>query len=249
MERKEFYNRKFCILLNTNRCLVSLYAIIFVLILNVLTLSCNVSAESQLSNRYPRNLSEFSGEESEDVRNYDLEGNPDDSMEEITDDLYDNTQENLNSTGDEVNELKEQCNVVFHGFSEEDINTIINSALGDIFKWEILNRWLQLHDDNRDKVDALKEFLSDYLEKLKSLYNVDENIAQEQMNKTNHTIDSTIRITEDYHNKLFFYYVIKDNLPEREHERFVNICKNTFTLFVNELSNNGQTKLNKSVIS
>ncbi|SCO73865.1 Plasmodium exported protein, unknown function [Plasmodium vivax] len=182
------------------------------------------------------------------------QGESADPLSEITDDLYENPQVNRNTTEEifqsayDPTELKEKSYIVFHSFREEDINEIINSVNDNLFKREMLERWIQLHEDAVDKVHTLKEHLSYYLRRLKSLYNVDDNIAEEQMQKSNHTIDSTIRITEEYHNKLFFYYVIKDNLPEYEHERFINICRNTFTLFINELVAMGEGKLNKCVL-
>ncbi|GAB67536.1 hypothetical protein PCYB_121040, partial [Plasmodium cynomolgi strain B] len=177
-----------------------------------------------------------------------------DPLFEIIDDMYENSQGNRNTTEELFQSaydragLSEKCHIVFHSFREEDINEIINSVNDNLYKREMLERWILLHEDAAGKVHTLKEHLSYYLRKLKSLYNVDENIAEEQMQKSNHTIDSTIRITEEYHNKLFFYYVIKDNLHESNHERFINICRNTFTLFINELVTMGEGKLNKCVL-
>ncbi|ANQ10068.1 Uncharacterized protein PCOAH_00040540 [Plasmodium coatneyi] len=189
------------------------------------------------------------------MTNEDGQEGAEDALAEITEDLYESSQGNRNTTEElfqsayDQAELSEKCHIVFHSFTEEDINEIINSVNDNLFKREMLERWIQLHEDAAGKVQSLKEHLSFYLEKLKSLYDVDENIAEEQMEKINYTIDTTVRMTEEYHNKLFFYYIIKDNLPESDHERFINIGRNAFNAFIDELVTMGERKLNKCILN
>ncbi|EUD67833.1 hypothetical protein C922_02022 [Plasmodium inui San Antonio 1] len=182
------------------------------------------------------------------------EGESTDPLSEITNDMYQNSEGNGNGTEElfqsayDPAELSEKCHIVFHSFIEEDINEIINSVNDNLFKREMLERWIQLHEDTERAVHTLKEHLSYYLGKLKSLYSVDENIAEDQMRKGKHTIDATMKITQEYHNRLFFYYIIKDNLPESEHERFIHVGRESFTLFINELVTMEERELNKCVL-
>ncbi|EUD63890.1 hypothetical protein C922_05726 [Plasmodium inui San Antonio 1] len=95
---------------------------------------------------------------------------------------------------------------------------------------------------------TLNDHLSYYLGKLKSVYSVDGNIEVEHVQRSNHTIHTTLRIMEEYHNRLFFYYAIKDNLPEYDPDSFINVHRKAFTLFIKELVTMEELKLNRCVL-
>lgn len=253
MEGKKLEREKFSLFLSrARRSVVSVVVIISIVVLNALLSKGTVGSPNQIGLQ-SRNLSEHPAYPNEYMTNEDGQEVAEDALGEVTEDLYESSQGNGNTVEEhfqsvcDESELSEKCHIVFHSFEEEDINEIINSVNDNLFKREILERWIQLHEDAAGKVQSLKEHLSYYLEKLKSLYNVDENIAEEQMRENNYTIESNVRMTKEYHNKLFFYYIIKDNLPESDYESFINIARNAFNLFINELVTMGERTLNKCV--
>ncbi|EUD61352.1 hypothetical protein C922_05867 [Plasmodium inui San Antonio 1] len=95
----------------------------------------------------------------------------------------------------------------------------------------------------------MKDPLSYYLGKLTSVYSVDGNIQEEQVQRNNHTIHTTMRIMEEYHNRLFFYYIIRDNLPESNHDCFINVGRKAFILFLNDPVNLEEPQLNRCVLA
>ncbi|EUD64491.1 hypothetical protein C922_05131 [Plasmodium inui San Antonio 1] len=94
----------------------------------------------------------------------------------------------------------------------------------------------------------MKDHLSYYLGKLTCMYSVDGNIQEEQVRNNNHTIHATMRILEEYKNRLFFYYIIRDNLPTYHHDSFINVHRKAFTLFINELVIMEESQLNGCVL-
>ncbi|EUD64100.1 hypothetical protein C922_05519 [Plasmodium inui San Antonio 1] len=90
----------------------------------------------------------------------------------------------------------------------------------------------------------MKDHLSYYLGKLTCVYSVDGNIQEEQVRNSNHTIHRTMRILEEYKNRLFSYYIIRDNLPESNHDSFINVGRKPFILFVNEPLTMEESQLN-----
>ncbi|KAI4836265.1 hypothetical protein MKS88_004055 [Plasmodium brasilianum] len=253
MEGKQFNNRKISVLLNSIRCAVLMIAIIFVLFLNIYIYKVMSFTKLHLSSRYSRNLFELyksgyyflrsnnipsNSVHSESELNYDISNNLEDSNYIIEDDL---------NNIDELT-LHEKCQEVFHYLTEEQINEIINSVSNSQYKTEALNTWLRMRQNDKHKVDYLKNYLSAYLEELKGEYNVNEEKAQEEMNKFKVTIDSTIRVMEDYYSKLFHYCIIDEQLPQTEYDNFINKSRLFSNLFIRDLRITGKSKLNNCII-
>ncbi|EUD64116.1 hypothetical protein C922_05507, partial [Plasmodium inui San Antonio 1] len=124
-----------------------------------------------------------------------------------------NTVEEFSQNSYNPLQLSEEFYVVLQNFKGEDINEIIKSMNHNLFRKIMLDRWIKLHGHAKRPVHTLKNPLSYYLGKLESLYSVDESIEEERVQNGNDTIHRTMRIMEEYQNKLFFYYVIGDKLP------------------------------------
>ncbi|EUD64162.1 hypothetical protein C922_05454, partial [Plasmodium inui San Antonio 1] len=133
-------------------------------------------------------------------------------------------------------------------FKGEDINEIIKSVSDNLFSKMMLDRWIKLHGHGETPVHTLKDHLSYYLGKLKSPYSVDGNIEKQQVRSSNHSINTTIRIMEDYQNRLFFYYVIGNELPHLHHDSLINVSECAFILFVNEPVIMDEPQLNRCVL-
>ncbi|EUD64253.1 hypothetical protein C922_05368 [Plasmodium inui San Antonio 1] len=95
---------------------------------------------------------------------------------------------------------------------------------------------------------TLNDPLSYYLGKLKSQHSADGNIEVEHLQRSNHTIHTTMRIMGEYHNRHFFHYIVRDNFPESNHDCFINVVRKAFILSVNELVTMEEPQLNKCVL-
>ncbi|EUD63850.1 hypothetical protein C922_05771, partial [Plasmodium inui San Antonio 1] len=138
--------------------------------------------------------------------------------------------------------------IVLNNFKEQDINEIIDSVYDNLFGKAMLEGGISLQKNAKRTMHTLNEHLSYYLGKLKSPYSVDGNIEVEHVQRSNHTIHTTMRIMEDYHNRLFLYYAIKDNLSEYDNDSFIKVHREAFTLFINELVTMDEPQLNRCVL-
>ncbi|EUD63806.1 hypothetical protein C922_05813, partial [Plasmodium inui San Antonio 1] len=145
-------------------------------------------------------------------------------------------------------QLSEECYVVLQNFKGEDMNEIIKSVNDNLFRKMMLDRWIKLHENAKKPVHTLKDHLSYYLGKLKSPYSVDGNTEREQVRNSNHSINTTMRIMGEYHNRHFFHYIVRDNFPESNHDCFINVVRKAFILSVNELVTMEEPQLNKCVL-
>ncbi|EUD66895.1 hypothetical protein C922_02479 [Plasmodium inui San Antonio 1] len=104
---------------------------------------------------------------------------------------------------------------------------------------------ISLQKNAKRAMHTLNNHLSYYLGKLKSPYSVDGNIEVGHVQRSNHTIHTTMRIMEEYKNRLFFYYIIRDNLPRYDPDSFIDVHRKAFTLFINELVTMEERHLNR----
>ncbi|EUD63906.1 hypothetical protein C922_05714 [Plasmodium inui San Antonio 1] len=122
----------------------------------------------------------------------------------IIDNLYEKSEKSINTIeGFSQNsynppQLSEECYVVLQNFKGEDINEIIRSVNDNLFRKLMLDRWIKLQEHATTAMHTLKDHLSYYLGKLKSPYSVDGNIEREQVRNSNHSINRTMRILEEY---------------------------------------------------
>ncbi|EUD64155.1 hypothetical protein C922_05458, partial [Plasmodium inui San Antonio 1] len=138
--------------------------------------------------------------------------------------------------------------IVLNNFKDQDINEIIDSVYDNLFGKAMLEGGISLDKNAKRAMHTINKHLSYYLGKLKSPYSVDGNIEVEHVQRSHHTIQTTMRMMEEYHNRLFFYYVIGDKLPEYDHDSFINVHRKTFTLFINELVTMEEPQLNRCVL-
>ncbi|SBS85721.1 Plasmodium exported protein, unknown function [Plasmodium ovale] len=178
----------------------------------------------------------------------------DDYVLESGNDASNNVEGNNNITEEDLKNydhstLRGKCREFFPHLSEEKIDEMINLMHDSVYRKYLLETWLELCEDEKRKTDDLKNELVEYLEQLRNQHNVSETVAQEEMNKSYTTIDSTVRITQNYYSQLFYYYIVKKHIPDAQHDYFINVTINTFNAYLDELLFMGKQKLNKSVIA
>ncbi|EUD64011.1 hypothetical protein C922_05606 [Plasmodium inui San Antonio 1] len=143
-------------------------------------------------------------------------------------------------------ELSVEYYILLHSSKEEDINEIMSSVNNNLLSNSILQGGMKLHEDATTALQTLKDHLSYYLGRLRSLYSVEEDIEEELVQNNNNTIETPMEIMEEYHNRLF-YYIIMDHLLQLKPNPFINVAKEAFTLFIDKSVTMERRQLNKCV--
>ncbi|EUD66384.1 hypothetical protein C922_03300 [Plasmodium inui San Antonio 1] len=104
--------------------------------------------------------------------------------------------------------------IVLHSFKEEDINELMNSVNNNLFRNSILQGGIKLQGEAKTALHTLKDLLSYYFGRLRSLYSLEEGTEEELVQNGNHTIETPMEMMEEYHNRLSLYYIIMDQMPQ-----------------------------------